>query len=162
MELALRLHNQMKQLLQATPVAIPDPATVINKANLMAMEHDMRLNILDKLVPTSIWGTPKYMALLMEMGIGAMAISTRNSIQVPFKLHHFKGTSQETTLLNTGAMESFIDIKTVKWLNLGSQELVIPCPVYNMDGSPNKHGTIMHTTHLLVTQGNKSNKSHSM
>ena len=121
----------------------------------MAMEHDMCLKILDKLVPTSMWGTPKHTALLMEMEIDAMAISKWNSIQVPFELQHFKGTSQETALLDTGATESFIDIKMVKQLNLGSQELVIPRPVFNVDGSLNKHSTITHAMHLLVTQGNK-------
>ena len=121
----------------------------------MAMEHNTCLEILDKLVSTSMWGTPKHTALLMEMEIDAMAISKQNSIQVPFELCHFKGISQETVLLDTGATESSIDIKTVKWLNLGSQELIILCPVYNMDSSPKKHGTITYATHLLVTQGNK-------
>ena len=64
----------------------PDPTTVINKASLMAMEHNTCLEILDKLVSTSMWGTPKHMALLMEMEIDAMAISKQNSIQVPFVL----------------------------------------------------------------------------
>ena len=71
----LRLCNQMKQLPQVTPVAISDPTTAINKANLMAMEHNTCLDILDKLVPTSMWGTPKHTALLMEMEIDAVAIS---------------------------------------------------------------------------------------
>ena len=74
-ELVLRLRDQMKQLLQVAPVAIPDPATAINKANLMAMEHNTCLDILDKLVPTSMWGTLKHTALLMEMEIDAVAIS---------------------------------------------------------------------------------------
>ena len=125
-ELAIRLRDQMKQLPQSTPVAIPDPATVINKASLMAMEHNTHLEVLDKLVPTSMWGTPKHTALLIEMDIDAITIRKRNSIQVPFELRHFKGTSQETALLDTEATESFIDIKTVKRLNLGSQELDNP------------------------------------
>ena len=116
----------------------------------MAMEHDTYLEVLDKLVPTSMWGTPKHTALLMEMDIDVIAIRKRNSIQVPFELHHFKGTSQETALLDTGATESF-NIKTVKRLNLGSQELSTPRPVFNMDRSANKHGTIMRATHLLIT-----------
>jgi hypothetical protein len=104
-------------------VTIPDPTAVINKVNLMAMEHDAHLDILDQLVPNSMWGTPKHMALLMEMGIGSVLVSKRNLIHVPFKLHHFRGTSEETVLLNTGATESFIDVSTVKRLKLGAQEL---------------------------------------
>ena len=64
----------------------------------------------------------------------------------------------ETGLLDTGATESFIDHKTVARLHLGTQKLVIPRPVFNVDGSANKHGTITHVTHLLVSQGNKKRR----
>jgi hypothetical protein len=129
-ELAIKLHDQLKQLLQTSPVTIPDPTVIINKVNLMAMEHDAHLDVLDQLVPNSIWGTPKHMALLNEMGIDSVLVSKRNSIHIPFKLHHFRGTSEETALLDTGATESFIDIGTVKRLKLGAQELEMSRPVY--------------------------------
>ena len=54
--------------------------------------------------------------------------------------------TEETGLLDTGATESFIDHKTVARLRLGTQKLVIPRPVFNVDGSANKHGTITHVT----------------
>jgi hypothetical protein len=50
-ELAKTLHNQLKQLLRVMPITIPDPATFINKANLMALEHNTCLEVLDQLVP---------------------------------------------------------------------------------------------------------------
>ena len=74
----------MKKLPTDKPVAIPDPTSYINKANLMAIGHDTCLEILDQLVPQDRWETPKHMALLTEMGIDAAAISRCNSIQVPF------------------------------------------------------------------------------
>jgi hypothetical protein len=116
----IKLRNQLKQLPWTLPVTILDPTVVINKVNLMAMEHDACLDILDQLVPNSMWGTPKHMALLTEMGINSVLISKRNSIHVPFKLHHFRGTLEETALLDTGATESFIDVSTVKRLKLGA------------------------------------------
>jgi hypothetical protein len=158
-ELAIKLHNQLKQLPQTLPVTIPDPTVVINKVNLMAMEHDARLNILDQLVPNSMWGTPKHMALLTEMGIDSVLVSKRNSIYVPFKLYHFRGTSEETVLLDTRATESFIDVGTVKRLKLGAQELEMSRPVYNVDGTPNHQGTIMQVCYLLVLQGNKKQRT---
>ena len=66
--------------------------------------------------------------------------------------------AEETRLLNTGATESFIDHKTVARLCLETQKLIIPRPVFNVDGSANKHGTITHVTHLLVSQGNKKRR----
>jgi hypothetical protein len=119
-ELAIKLYDQLKQLPQTLLVTIPDPTIVINKVNLMAMEHDAHLDILDQLVPNSMWGTPKHMALLTKMGINSVLVSKRNLIHVLFKLHHFRGTSEETALLDTRATESFIDVGTVKRLKLGA------------------------------------------
>jgi hypothetical protein len=136
-ELAIKLHDQLKQLPQTLLITIPDPTMVINKVNLMAMEHDARLDILDQLVPNSMWGTPKHMALLTEIGINSVLISKRNLIHVSFKLHHFRGTLEETALLDTRATESFIDISIVKRLKLGAQELEMSRLVYNIDSTPN-------------------------
>jgi hypothetical protein len=116
----------------------------------MAMEHDTHLDILDQLIPKSIWGTPKHKALLTKMGIDSVTITKRNSIQIPFMLEHFKGTSEETTLLDTGATESFIDIETVKRLKLGAQKLETSCPIYNIDSTHNHQRTIFQVCHLLI------------
>jgi predicted aspartyl protease len=45
--------------------------------------------------------------------------------------------AEETGLLDTGATESFIDHKTVVRLQLRTQKLAVPRPVYNVDGSAN-------------------------
>jgi hypothetical protein len=155
----IKLHDELTQLPRTSPVTIPDPTAVINKVNLMAMEHDAHLNVLDQLVPNSMWGTPKHMALLTEMGINSVLISKRNSIHISFKLHHFRGTSEETALLDTGATESFIDIGIVKRLKLGAQELEMSCPVYNVDSTPNCQGTITQVCYLLVLQENKKQRT---
>ena len=42
-----------------------------------------------------------------------------------------------------GATESFVNKKTVQRLKLGTQTLDTPCPIYNVDGSSNKTGTVM-------------------
>jgi hypothetical protein len=81
-KLTQTLCNQLKQLLWTTPVIIPDPTTHINKANLMALEHDTCLEVLDQLIPKSWWGTPKYTALLNEMGINLVLMTKRNSVQI--------------------------------------------------------------------------------
>jgi hypothetical protein len=45
--------------------------------------------------------------------------------------------AEETGLLDIGATESFINHKTVVRLHLRTQKLIIPRPVYNVDGSAN-------------------------
>jgi hypothetical protein len=154
-EFALSIRDQLKKLPRDGQIAIPDPAAYINKASLMAMKHDIRLDILDKLVPDSLWGTPKHRELLTEMGINSVHVTKRNSIQIQFTLEHFKGISNETALLDTGATESFIDHKSVICLKLGTQKLPITRPIYNVDGTQNQCGSITHVCHLLVTKGNK-------
>jgi hypothetical protein len=119
------------------------------------MEQDARLNLLDQLVPKSMWGTEKHRALLEKMQIDSIYITKRNLIQIRFTLEHFKGTSEETALLDTGATESFIDHALVIHLKLGTQKLLITQPIYNVDGTKNQHGSITHICHLLVRKGNK-------
>jgi hypothetical protein len=92
------------------------------------------------------------------MRLNSVLVTKRNSIQIKFQLHHFRGMAEEMGLLDTGATESFIDHKTVIRLRLGTQKLVVPRPVYNVDGSANRHGMITHVTHLLVTQGHKKQR----
>jgi hypothetical protein len=102
-----------------------------------------------------MWGTEKHRALLEEMQIDSVHVTKRNSIQVKFTLEHFKGTSEETALLDTGATESFIDHESVLRLKLGTQKLPITRPIYNVDGTKNQCGSITHVCHLLVRKGNK-------
>jgi len=58
-------------------------------------------------------------------------------------------------LLNSGATENFIDHTTVARLRLGTKKLNFQRPVYNVDGTMNRHGTITHACDLMVKQGNK-------
>ena len=84
-----------------------------------------------------------------------MYISRLNHIQINFVLSHYRGQAEETALLDTGATENFIDYKTVARLRLGTQKLTIPRPVFNVDGTNNRHRTITHACDLMVKQGNR-------
>jgi hypothetical protein len=102
-----------------------------------------------------MWGTEKHCALLEEMQIDSVHVTKRNSIQVKFTLEHFKGTSKEMALLDTGAMESFIDHESVLRLKLGTQKLPISRPIYNVDRTKNQCGSITYVCHLLVRKENR-------
>jgi len=58
-------------------------------------------------------------------------------------------------LLDSGATENFIDHATVARLRLGTKKLNFQRPVYNVNGTMNRHGTITHACDLMVKQGNK-------
>jgi len=87
-----------------------------------------------------------------------MYISKRNSIQIQFPLQHYQGTAEETTLLDSGATENFIDHKTVARLCLGTKKLVAPRPIFNMDRTLNCHGTITHACDVLILRGQKQER----
>jgi hypothetical protein len=55
---------------------------------------------------------------------------------------------EATTLLGTGAGEKFIDQKFVRNQKIGTKELKYPIEVFNVDGTPNKQGTITKYTWL--------------
>jgi len=58
-------------------------------------------------------------------------------------------------LLDSGATENFIDHVMVARLRLGTKKLNLQRPVYNVDGTMNRHGTITHACDLMVKQGNR-------
>jgi len=76
-------------------------------------------------------------------------------VQIKVAFSHYQGKAEETVLLDTGATENFINHTTVIKLRLGMKKLPYPRPVFNVDGTLNRHGTITHACDLLVTKGNK-------
>ena len=46
------------------------------------------------------------------------------------------------TLLDSGAMENFIDKQVVKTLGIGTQTLPKPLDIHNVDGTLNREGQI--------------------
>jgi len=120
---------------------------------------EQKLKMLHQTLPEKDLGTDKHMALIKAMKIqGTMFgqyISLKNYVTVQFPLLHYRGQSKESALLDSGATENFVDSETVKRLRLGTKKLEFQRPVYNIDGTENKHGTIMHACDLLVKQGNK-------
>ena len=65
-------------------------------------------------------------------------------------------TVTENTLVDSGAMENFIDELILKRLGLGKRELDQVWTVFNVDGMENKKGKITHYTMMQVLYGAKS------
>jgi len=78
-----------------------------------------------------------------------------NRLDLPIEVRSFKGTAEEKALVDSGAMENFIDHETVKRLQLGTKKLDKPIPVCNIDGTNNSAGHITHYLELLITRGTK-------
>ena len=63
-------------------------------------------------------------------------------LKLDFAFQTISKTADETTLIDSGATENFIDIEVWKVLNIGQFRLMKTIPVHNMDGSINKNGNI--------------------
>jgi len=86
-------------------------------------------------------------------------VNKSNSIQLKVPITHYRGTAEETILLDTGATENFIDQTTVDKLHLGTKRLPYARKVFNVNGTLNRSGTITKACDLLVTQGNKKEQT---
>ncbi len=58
--------------------------------------------------------------------------------------------AKETTLLDSGATENFIDEQTWRRMGIGWWSLATPLMVYNVDGSENKQGKVTHYCWLWI------------
>jgi len=60
-----------------------------------------------------------------------------NKLEVSITIHLFKGMVEEPTLVNSRAMENFINQGPVERLKLGAKRLEWPIKLRNIDGTYN-------------------------
>src|ERR1700730_15071186 len=90
---------------------------------------------------------------MKALRISSMHIQWKSAIHVSLL---FKGTrTVEKALLDSGAMENFLDRRTVARLKLPVKQLKDPRWVYNVDGSNNKARQITHECQLKLNYGGK-------
>jgi hypothetical protein len=61
--------------------------------------------------------------------------------------------AKSTALLDSGAIENFMNLAYTKWLRLPIKQLKNPRPLYNVDGTKNKSGRLKYYTDLEVRTG---------
>jgi hypothetical protein len=64
--------------------------------------------------------------------------------------------AETSALLDSGAMENFINPDYARELKLPIEELAEPCKVFNVDGTQNRHGQITHYTDLDIRMGDQT------
>jgi Retroviral aspartyl protease len=79
-----------------------------------------------------------------------MYVLKENTLEIPFDFKTYMAKAEEIALVNSGAMENFIDYQTVVQLRLRSNRLPVPQPVHNVNGTKNKAGEITHLVDLYV------------
>ena len=82
-----------------------------------------------------------------------MYVSEISAINVPFTFYCACGTAEEIALVDSGAMENFMDNQMVERLGIRKWEMTTPHRVFNVDGSKNKQGILTHYRLLRVKKG---------
>jgi len=82
-------------------------------------------------------------------------MSNRKSMVLKAYIHAAHRRTEAPTLLDSGATENFINLNYAKWLKLPFKRLPYERPLFNVDGSTNKTGTLKYYTDLEVQTGTK-------
>ena len=163
---------QEENLDTTSPAPTPVPKLLDTKqikelitANAMTLDMQTRLKLIKLckppapvITPCKPNTTPNINAITIGQSIdklNSIFVNKSNLVQTSFPLTHYRGIDTELVLLDSGATENFIDHATATRLRLGMKVLPHKQVVYNVDGTPNRRGTISHAVDLLVARGNK-------
>ena len=72
---------------------------------------------------------------------------------IRFYVHSITKRAESIALLDSGAIENFINLAYTKWLWLPIKQLLEPRPVLNIDSTENKSGKLKYYTDLNVQTG---------
>ena len=72
---------------------------------------------------------------------------------IRFYVHSIAKRAESIALLDSGAMENFMNLAYTKWLQLPIKQLPEPRPVLNIDGMENKSEKLKYYTDLNIQTG---------
>ena len=72
---------------------------------------------------------------------------------IRFYVHSIAKRAKAVALLDSGAMENFINLSYAKWLKLLIKQLPVPRTLLNVDGTENKSGKLQFYTDLDIQTG---------
>ena len=93
-----------------------------------------------------------------DMAVAIMYSIAKDSITIPIHAYMWHKTAKVLALLDSGAMENVINKRTVTTLRLGTQTLVQPLSIHNVDRTMNREGQITQYCDLWIRQGKQNTK----
>ena len=79
-------------------------------------------------------------------------------MKVPVSFQTSHAMTDKNILVDSGTTNNFIHPHLIKCLSLGTNQLKKPKKVWNMDGTTNRGGELMHYVDLEVKTGDKNQK----
>ena len=77
-----------------------------------------------------------------EIKTNTVYIRRLKTMSIPFEFRTVQKTTDECALLDSGAMENFLDENVWRRLQIGRIKLLCPLTVHNVDGTENRTGKI--------------------
>jgi hypothetical protein len=84
-----------------------------------------------------------------------MYITKRKALEIPIKSTTYHTKAEIIALVDSGAMDNFIDFQTVTKLWLGTKKLPRARQLFNVDRTHNQAGFIEESVHLYVERGDE-------
>jgi len=82
-------------------------------------------------------------------------MSNRKSMVLRAYIHAARRRTEVVALLDSGATKNFMNVTYAKWLKLPFKRLAMERPLFNVNGSANKAGSLKYYTDLEVQTGTK-------
>ena len=158
---ASKMHSiWFKQGMALNPSKLMDIGNLLAKLRRMSIED--RDNIIDTLrnhkefMSSSKWaGTPR-----IHEEPDTVYIQRIKTMNLPFQFYTVHQVTNEKALLDSGAMENFLNEQVWKTLNIRCFKLKRPLTVHNMDGTENCQGKITHCCWLKIHYQNQTSRMH--
>jgi hypothetical protein len=117
---------------QTNAQAIPEP--IILDGLIKDLKEVLRIEgnrekYLDTLIKKGFYSRTQLAILAGTLHIRMLFIFQGNRLEIPVQFHSFKETKEQLALVDSGAMENFMDQATVKRLHLGTKKLTHAIPV---------------------------------
>ena len=85
-------------------------------------------------------------------------VAKSRSLYAPITVHGLKKDVTILALIDSGAMETYIHPREVIRLRLTLKKLARPIPVFNVDDTPNKKGSIWYTVEIPYLFGGEEHR----
>jgi len=121
--------------------------------------EEKKEQLFELIIKKGIFSVKELAALSRTLHLCAVyRFNSANKLELPTKIRSYKGTTTEPALVDSGAMEHFVNRNLVEHLRLGTQLLERPIKLRNIDGTFNTTGEITHYIDLIMCHADRKIK----
>jgi hypothetical protein len=134
---------------------------LVHAVKKVANTEEQKERLFELIIKKGIFSVKELATLSRTLHLRAVyRFNSANKLELPTKIRLHKGTTMEPALVDSGAMENFVDCNLVERLRLGTRLLKHPIKLRNIDGTFNTTGEITHYIDLMMCRANKKVKEH--